>query len=94
MLKLDKVSLDDTDVGKLVNLLSNDVNRFDQAVGNLPNIFIMPIQATLGTYVMYTYVGVAAFAGIAAMIVQAVPIQGEKIIHLYSYYKAEESLVA
>ncbi|XP_044752049.1 ATP-binding cassette sub-family C member 4-like isoform X2 [Coccinella septempunctata] len=76
VLRLDKISLDDTDVGKLVNLLSNDVNRFDQAVGNLPNIWIMPFQATLGTYVMYTYVGVAAFAGIGTMILQAVPIQG------------------
>ncbi|KAL3283201.1 hypothetical protein HHI36_006350 [Cryptolaemus montrouzieri] len=76
ILKLDKVSLDDTDIGKLVNLLSNDVNRFDLASGMLPNIWIMPIQAAIGTYVMYSYVGLAAFAGIGAMIFQAVPIQG------------------
>ncbi|KAL3283296.1 hypothetical protein HHI36_006444 [Cryptolaemus montrouzieri] len=76
MLRLDKISVDDTDVGKLVNLLSNDVERFSMAAGTLHYIWIMPIQAAIGTYVMYSYVGVAAFAGIAVMIIQSVPIQG------------------
>ncbi|KAL3283197.1 hypothetical protein HHI36_006347 [Cryptolaemus montrouzieri] len=75
ILKLDKSSLDDTDIGKMVNLLSNDVDRFEQA-GRLNSIWIMPIQAAVGTYVMYSTVGVAAFAGIGALLFQAVPIQG------------------
>ncbi|KAK9870716.1 hypothetical protein WA026_008287 [Henosepilachna vigintioctopunctata] len=76
VLKLDKVALDDTDIGKLVNLLSNDVNRFDQIVAIVHNIWVMPIQAAVGTYVMYSYVRECAFVGISFMLFQALFIQG------------------
>lgn len=77
VLKLNKTSLVDTDVGMLVNLLSNDVNRFDFAASVFHFIWIMPIQAVIGTYVMYDFVGAVAFVGIGAMVLQAVPVQGQ-----------------
>lgn len=75
VLKLSKTSLVDTDVGMLVNLLSNDVNRFDFAASVFHFIWIMPIQAVIGSYVMYDFVGPVAFVGIGAMVLQAVPLQ-------------------
>ncbi|KAL3283196.1 hypothetical protein HHI36_006346 [Cryptolaemus montrouzieri] len=75
ILKLDKSSLDDADIGRMVNLLSNDVNRFDN-VGVLNYIWIMPVQAATAAYIMYSTVGVAGFVGIGALLFQALPIQG------------------
>ncbi|KAK9870715.1 hypothetical protein WA026_008286 [Henosepilachna vigintioctopunctata] len=76
VLRLDKVALDDTDVGKLVNLLSNDVNRFEALISQIHNIWIMPIQVAIGAYVMYNNIGVSAFVGVGLMIFQALSLQG------------------
>lgn len=62
-----------------MNLLSNDVSRFDVSSLYLHYIWLMPVQAVVGTLVMYEIVGVAAFAGIIALIVQAIPLQGTNI---------------
>ncbi|KAK9880966.1 hypothetical protein WA026_014317 [Henosepilachna vigintioctopunctata] len=76
VLKLNTNSLNTTGAGMLVNLLSNDVNRLDFAASVIHFIWIMPIQAAIGTYVMYSFVGPVAFVAIGAMILQAVPVQG------------------
>lgn len=76
MLRLNRVSIGQVAAGQLVNLLSNDVSRFDESSMYLHYIWLMPVQAIVGTVVMYEIVGVAAFAGIAALIVQAIPLQG------------------
>lgn len=76
MLRLNRVSIGQVAAGQLVNLLSNDVSRFDESSMYLHYIWLMPVQAVVGTLVMYEIVGVAAFAGILALIVQAIPLQG------------------
>ena len=63
-------------VGKLVNLLSNDVQRFDIASGFLHYIWIMPIETAIAFGVMYHSVGWAAVAGIGGIALQAVFLQG------------------
>lgn len=40
----------------------------------------MPLQCVTGLYVMYSSVGVAAFAGMTAMILEAIPLQGKCFI--------------
>lgn len=77
MLRLNRVAIGETAAGQLVNLLSNDVVRFDNSSLYLHYIWLMPVQAVIGTLVMYEIVGVAAFAGIVALVVQAIPLQGE-----------------
>lgn len=62
-----------------MNLLSNDVSRFDVSSLYLHYIWLMPVQAVVGTLVMCKIVGVAAFAGIVALVVQAIPLQGTNI---------------
>ncbi|GJQ70582.1 hypothetical protein Trydic_g22981 [Trypoxylus dichotomus] len=76
LLRLNKTSLGKTAAGQVVNLMSNDVQRFDIAAGFLHYIWIMPIQAVVSAFVMYNSVGYAAFIGIAAMLLQAVLLQG------------------
>lgn len=76
LLRLNRISIGETAAGQLVNLLSNDVSRFDLAPLYLHYIWIMPIQAVVGTLVMYEIVGIAALAGIIAITIQAIPLQG------------------
>ncbi|EFA04157.2 ATP-binding cassette sub-family C member 4 [Tribolium castaneum] len=76
LLRLNRTSLGQVAVGKLVNLLSNDVQRFDITSTFLHYIWIMPIQAIIAFYVMYRSVGLAALSGLGAITLQAVFLQG------------------
>lgn len=79
---MNRIALGDTGSGQLVNLLSNDVARFDMTPMYLHYIWIMPIQAVVATYVMYRSVGVASFAGIIAIALQAIPLQGKQNVQM------------
>ncbi|CAH1981029.1 unnamed protein product [Acanthoscelides obtectus] len=76
LLKLSQGSLGQTAAGQLVNLLSNDVQRFDMASTYLHYLWIMPLQSIIAFYVMYRSVQMAAVAGMAAIALQAIPLQG------------------
>ncbi|XP_056639846.1 ATP-binding cassette sub-family C member 4-like isoform X1 [Diorhabda sublineata] len=76
LLRLSQVSLSKTPGGKLVNLLSNDLQRFDLCLMYLHYMWIMPVQAAIGFYLMYDSVGIAALAGTGAMILEGIPMQG------------------
>ncbi|XP_066152181.1 probable multidrug resistance-associated protein lethal(2)03659 isoform X2 [Euwallacea fornicatus] len=76
LLKLNHVSLGKTTAGQLVNLLSNDVARFDFAMPFLHYIWVMPIVGLGGFLVMYSYVGLAAVPTMIVMSLQAVFGQG------------------
>lgn len=65
-----------TTAGELVNLLSNDVVRFDFAMPFLHFIWIMPFLGLGGLVVMYSYIGLAALPTMAVMTVQAIFGQG------------------
>lgn len=82
MLRLSRGSLNQTQIGQVINLLSNDVSRFDLTPLYLHYIWIMPIQTILSAYFMYNIVGAAALGGILFIIVQAVPLQGNNLIFL------------
>nr|CAD7441513.1 unnamed protein product [Timema bartmani] len=75
VLKLSMVSSGKTTTGWLVNLLSNDVNRFDMVTLFLHFIWIAPLQVLLVTYFFWQYVGVAAFIGVAFIFLQTIPVQ-------------------
>ncbi|KAF5283716.1 hypothetical protein FQR65_LT13751 [Abscondita terminalis] len=66
-LRLSKTSLGETTIGQMVNLLSNDVNRFDIAVLFAHYFWIGPIQAIICTYFMYEEVGYSAIIGVLAL---------------------------
>ncbi|XP_066138463.1 ATP-binding cassette sub-family C member 4-like isoform X2 [Euwallacea fornicatus] len=75
IVKLNRQSQGDAAAGRIINILSNDVQRFDQVAIMLPHIWIMPIQVVLVTYLMWRIIGVYCLIGIGAMILITVPLQ-------------------
>lgn len=61
-------------VGQLVNLLSNDVNRFDKAVTYLHYLWIPPLQLIVVTCLMYDRFGYLSVTGVLIMVL-FIPLQ-------------------
>ncbi|KAF2905534.1 hypothetical protein ILUMI_00648 [Ignelater luminosus] len=74
MLKLSKKSLNESAVGQIVNLLSNDVSRFDLIAILFHHLWIMPIQASLITYLLWRQVQYAALVGVGSLILLTIPV--------------------
>lgn len=60
----------------MVNLLSNDVNRFDIAIIFFHYLWIAPLQACIFCYFTYMIVGWYTFLGLFFLVLQ-IPLQGE-----------------
>ncbi|XP_038209218.1 multidrug resistance-associated protein 4-like [Zerene cesonia] len=76
IMRMNNGSLGETTAGKVVNILSNDLQRFDLAFTFLNYVWIIPIQLVVVCYLGYVQAGYAALIGIAALMVIALPIQG------------------
>ncbi|XP_063977971.1 probable multidrug resistance-associated protein lethal(2)03659 [Diachasmimorpha longicaudata] len=74
-LKLSKTALGETTVGQAVNLLSNDVNRFDVAIIFLHYLWIGPLETAIITYFMYQEFNISAVIGVASFLM-FIPLQG------------------
>ncbi|KAJ8974857.1 hypothetical protein NQ317_001955 [Molorchus minor] len=73
-----------TTAGQVVNLLSNDVNRFDVAVLFAHQLWIGPIETIICTYLMYLQVTISALVGVLVLIM-FIPMQvylGKKNINI------------
>lgn len=80
ILKLDKSNNYLTSVGQTLNLLSNDVKRFDNAFLYLPYLFfITPSETTISAIIFLVYQNYVAFTGIVFLFVFAF------IIRKYTY---------
>ncbi|CAH1105147.1 unnamed protein product [Psylliodes chrysocephalus] len=62
-LRLSKSAMAETTIGEMVNLLSNDVGRFDMAVYFLHNLYIGPSETIIVMYFLYMNVGWTALSG-------------------------------
>jgi ATP-binding cassette subfamily C (CFTR/MRP) protein 4 len=67
-LKLKKSTLEKISVGQLINLLSNDVNRFDTAFLFAHTLWTGPVELIVGIYYMDITLGHTATAGVAVLI--------------------------
>ncbi|XP_076240264.1 ATP-binding cassette sub-family C member 4 [Calliopsis andreniformis] len=76
ILRLSNCSSNATSPGNIINLLSNDVGRFEQLFMALHYIWILPIQGAVITYMIWRNVGIASLAGVLLISVQTVPLQG------------------
>ncbi|XP_045455242.1 ATP-binding cassette sub-family C member 4-like [Melitaea cinxia] len=76
IMRMNNGSLGETTAGKVVNLLSNDLQRFDLAFLFLHYVWIIPLQLAAVCYLGYVQAGYAALIGLAALIIIALPIQG------------------
>ncbi|XP_012058533.1 PREDICTED: probable multidrug resistance-associated protein lethal(2)03659 [Atta cephalotes] len=73
-LRLNKTALGETAPGKVVNLVANDVSRFDFVSFLIHFMWSAPLSALIVAYILYQQVGYAGLIGIAAVFV-VVPIQ-------------------
>lgn len=73
-LRLSQSAMSETTVGQMVNLLSNDVNRFDQVAQMMPYIVLAPLQAIIVVAILLVfYLGVyPTLASLIAIIVYVV----------------------
>ncbi|KAF5283709.1 hypothetical protein FQR65_LT13744 [Abscondita terminalis] len=79
-LKLSKTSMRQTSVGETLNLLSNDVSRFDVATKFVNLLWVGPLETIIVTYFMYEEVGISAVFGVVILLL-FIPLQlylGEK----------------
>lgn len=76
VLRLNKNALAQATTGQIVNLLSNDVSKFERGLMLTHYVWISPIQAAVGIYLLYRIVGVSAFAGITCLIL-FIPLQSK-----------------
>ncbi|XP_063981696.1 ATP-binding cassette subfamily C member 4-like [Diachasmimorpha longicaudata] len=76
ILKLSRNSANRTAGGQIINLLSNDVARFDQVFTLLHSLWIIPIQSAVIAYLIWQSVGIATLAGIILLLMQTLPVQG------------------
>ncbi|XP_060851388.1 probable multidrug resistance-associated protein lethal(2)03659 [Rhopalosiphum padi] len=74
-LRLSKTSLGKTTIGQVVNLLSNDVNRFDIAFIFIHFLWVGPLQTIVVTYFLWQELGVSSLVGVAIFLV-FIPLQG------------------
>lgn len=72
-LKLSKSALVGTTVGQIVNLVSNDVSRFD-FMWTIHYLILSPIEIVIGMVLVYNYVGWIGLTG-ATILLISVPIQ-------------------
>ncbi|CAG2057728.1 unnamed protein product [Timema podura] len=73
-LRLSKTALGQTTAGQVVNLLSNDVSRFDICVIFIHYLWLGPLETVVATYFMWNEVGVSAVIGVAALLM-FIPLQ-------------------
>ncbi|XP_045472447.1 probable multidrug resistance-associated protein lethal(2)03659 [Harmonia axyridis] len=67
-LRLSRTSLAKSTVGQIINLLSNDVSKFDEGFVLFHFIWIAPVQVCIGLYLIYREIQVSAFFGMAFLL--------------------------
>lgn len=75
-LKLSRTALGETAIGKIVNLLSNDVNRFDIVTIFIHSMWSAPALAFIVGYILWLEAGWAGLIGMVIVFI-VVPIQSE-----------------
>lgn len=77
MLKLSSSALNQTTAGQIINIMSNDVSRFDFVMLNLHYLWIMPLQLILLSYLIYLQANLAGIVGVATIVLLTLPTQGK-----------------
>lgn len=74
-LKLSKTALGKTTAGQVVNLISNDVSRFDYCFIFFHMLWIGPLQTFIVTYLMWDLMGLSSLVGLSTLFL-FIPFQG------------------
>lgn len=73
-LRFSCTALNDNTVGQMVNMLSNDVNYFNNQMHDLHFLWIGPLQTILVTYLLWKEIGVSSIFGVVALLM-FIPLQ-------------------
>ncbi|XDC58871.1 hypothetical protein R6Z07M_010053 [Ovis aries] len=68
-LRLSSSAMRKTTTGQVVNLMSNDVNRFDQVTMFLHYLWVGPLQAIAVTALLWMEIGMSCLAGMAVLVI-------------------------
>ncbi|XP_050293273.1 probable multidrug resistance-associated protein lethal(2)03659 [Anthonomus grandis grandis] len=74
VLKLNKSALAETTVGQMVNLISNDVARFERATLHIHSLWMAPLETIIVIVIMYYSVGYTAMIGVL-LLLASIPFQ-------------------
>ncbi|VVC32375.1 ABC transporter type 1, transmembrane domain,ABC transporter-like,P-loop containing nucleoside triphosphate [Cinara cedri] len=74
-LRLSHIALGKITVGQVINLISNDLNRFDTALPEIQYLWIGPLQTIMITYFVWQKIGVSSLIGVATLFI-FIPLQG------------------
>ncbi|XP_014720342.2 ATP-binding cassette sub-family C member 4 [Equus asinus] len=86
-LRLSNVAMGKTTTGQIVNLLSNDVNKFDQVTIFLHFLWAGPLQAIAVTGLLWMEIGISCLAGMAVLVI-LLPLQS-CFGKLFSYFRSK-----
>lgn len=75
-LRLSKTSLAETTIGQMVNLLSNDVGRFDFTGQHMHHLWVGPVECVVIMYLLYVYVGPTGLVG-TVFLLSFIPFQSK-----------------
>lgn len=67
-LKLNKTALAETTIGQMVNLLSNDVGRFEYSCQLMHTLWLAPLETIVVMVMLYFYVGPTGLVGCAFLL--------------------------
>ncbi|KAH9421088.1 Multidrug resistance-associated protein 4 [Dermatophagoides pteronyssinus] len=73
-LRLSRASVNQTAVGQIVNIMSNDVNRMDEFSIFVSYMIVSPIQMLIVIYILFDYIKWTCFVGLALLFL-LIPIQ-------------------
>ncbi|XP_044750491.1 ATP-binding cassette sub-family C member 4-like [Coccinella septempunctata] len=76
ILRLNQESLWTTSSGQVINLLSNDVGRFETAIQAFHFLWMTPIQLAVIIFVIWNLFGLGALLGISCLLIIMIPLQG------------------
>lgn len=76
VLRLSASSLEKTDVGQIINIMANDLNRFEELSWSLIFFLLGPFMCILVVYITYVYLNWAACIAGLAMILLFIAFQG------------------
>ncbi|XP_014208079.1 multidrug resistance-associated protein 4-like [Copidosoma floridanum] len=75
VVRLSSSSVSSSSAGQVINLLSNDVARFDQLFMYLHYVWMTPLVGCFIAYLIWRSVGPAALAGVLLMTLETIPVQ-------------------
>nr|CAI5849600.1 unnamed protein product [Callosobruchus analis] len=73
-LKLNRAALGEVTIGQMINLLSNDVARFDLCFQGIHYMYIGPLETLIVIYLTYYYMGYTALIG-PVFLLASIPMQ-------------------